>query len=182
MKQSLFSIILIIIFSSFSLRSLTKNDKSQVVELAYNIRDDVAKKQSKKYNMIVQSEGIEVPNDVLNLLSLGFQIQGPLSKDELQRILIDCVSEFLCLVNSNEKIRPYLKNYPFTPQNIRVSLFVNDPGGGEVSPPHISIASASRNVLYFRIKDFSEPYNYVTEEEPYKDALKLLGHKPNCLQ
>ena len=181
MKPLICATILICILSSFSPRLLFKKDEPDV-ELAYRIREQLAQKLSKKYHMTTIGEVIAIPDHVLNLLGLRFQIQGPLTKDELRNILVDCVEELLCAVNSNKEIRPYLKNYPFTPQNIDIALFIDGLDGRDVSSPNIGIAAASGNKLFFYTKKPSEEYRYITEEETYEDALKSLGSKSNCLR
>ncbi len=97
----------------------------EYVVIAEDILADMAEKLPKRHNMIVIGTGGGLAKRV-NVLSLSFEIQGPQSKEKLREILIDCVEEFLLALNSNEKLRPHLKTYPFTSQGINIVIFVTE--------------------------------------------------------
>ena len=93
------------------------------------IRADVAAKLAKRYNMRVIGIGGGLAGGV-NRLGLSFQIRGPLSKEQLRAIIVDCVEEYLLPINTNERLRPSLKIYPFTADQIEIEIFVVDQSGG----------------------------------------------------
>jgi hypothetical protein len=138
-------------FTHFGVKALFKNNEyipADYVVMAQKIRDDLEKKLSKRHNMEMTSFSGGLANCV-NSLGLGFKIQAPLDKDEIRRILIDCVEEFLSAINSNEKLRPFLKNYPFTSNEIRISISIVDKTGKVIFDPEISIAIASQGKLRY---------------------------------
>ena len=63
-----------------------------------------------------------MPEGVINNLGILFQVKRKLSIEQAREILVDCVQEFLTEINSNEEIRPYLENFPFTSKNIHIAL------------------------------------------------------------
>lgn len=179
MLKLIYPLILILVFSSFSPRFLF-NKHNPNVELSYILRKEAAQKLSEKYHMIIIGEGIRIPDGILNLLSLDFQIKGPLSRDELREILVDCVEEFLYIINSNKEIGPYLKNYPFTPENIDIALFLVGPDDRDVAPPNFCVAAARRNKIVFRSNNPSNLNQFITEEESYDEALIIVRRKTEC--
>lgn len=71
----------------------------------------MAKLLSQRHHMKVVGMGGGLV-DRVNVLGLSFPVQGVLRKEQLRKILIDCVETFLAAINANEELRPSLKNYP----------------------------------------------------------------------
>ncbi len=145
------------------------------VVLAQEIRYEVAIRLAKKFQMVPIGEGGALC-DCVKELFLAFNIQGPLSKDELRNILVDSVEEFIVAVNSNEEIRPYLKVYPFTSQEIKIDLYVIDKHGEEIYDPDISVASARKGKLSYKTTDRNDSFKTKsTVIESYEDALSIVN-------
>src|SRR5262245_35079809 len=81
---------------------------SPYIAMSDRIEAKVIKALCNRYNMSVMGTG-EGFIDHINLLSVRFQLRGMRSRDELRRILIDCVEEYLKAFNADEEIRPHLK-------------------------------------------------------------------------
>lgn len=138
------------------------------------ITEEVKTKLSKRYNM--QLIGITGGmTDCVNELGLSFQIRGPIAKDILRKMLVDCVQEFLAPINADEKLRPFLKNYPITPKEIMIEIYIVNDRGGNVYDPEISVAVAKRGRLRYHTEDENDRFSYkkVTEED-YEIARKIV--------
>lgn len=158
----------------FGCNSKPKHISPPYVEMASKIRGTTAQKLAKRHNMNIFGIGGGMA-DCVNFLGLDFLIQGPLSKEQLRRILIDSVQELLKAVNGNEEIRPYLKNYPFTEREISVTLFIKDPNGKKIYDPEIGVASAGQGTIYYYTDDKENMYVYKQEiKEDYETALKIV--------
>jgi len=147
---------------------------AEYVVIAQQIRTDVAAKLSKRYNMQVigVTGGLA---DCVNVLGLSFQIRGPLIKEELRRILVDCVEEFLIPINTNERLRPFLKNYPFTSKEIEIEIFIVDDTGRRVYDPEIMLAAEYHGIVEYRTADKNTEFGYKQEmEEDYQTALSIV--------
>lgn len=113
--------------------------------------------------------------DRVNLLGLSFQIKGLLSNKRLREILIDCTEYFIAAVNANEKIRPYLKNYPFTANEIELELFLTAADGKDLYAPDISVVSTFSGKVWYSTYEKDRLYGgRSTIEESYEDALKIV--------
>lgn len=146
------------------------------VSMAKGIMEEMSKVLPKKYGMEVVSTTAGLARSV-NVLGLGFQIDGPLTKEQLREILVNCEEEFLARVNQNENIRPYLKNYPFTSENIELDIYVQDSQTGlEAVDPNISVASISNGCVVYcsEFKDPKTPGYKSKEVESYEDALRIV--------
>ncbi|HEV8052733.1 MAG TPA: hypothetical protein VGP47_09570 [Parachlamydiaceae bacterium] len=143
--------------------------------MASKIRGATAHKLAKRYNMRISgiTGGMA---DCVNLLGLDFQIQGPLSKEQLRRILIDSVQELLNAVNLDDQIRPFLKNYPFTEKQIIITLFIKDKNGNDVYDPEIAVASSWHGTINYNTDDKDNKYVYKQKiKEDYQTALKIIN-------
>jgi hypothetical protein len=149
------------------------NESPDYAVLSNEIQGNVAKKLAKKYNMHIFGLGSGLA-DRVNLLGLSFNLLGPLPKDQLREILVDCVEEYLTSINSNEAIRLFLKNYPFTPNEIEIELFLKDKKGYTILYPNISVATSKGGYLRYHMSDDSiGPYKS-SEKETYEEALKIV--------
>lgn len=170
----------ILLFSYMLLQSLSysmaAHQSPHYVELANKAQNEIAKTLSKKYDMRVIGDYAALFERV-NELGLRFNINGPLSKDELRYILIGCIKEYLCYINSDEEIRPYLKDYPFTSKNIDISIFVYglEKKNFNLYYPEIAVASTYIGNLYYQTYGPENEFQYkTTEKETYEEALAIV--------
>jgi hypothetical protein len=141
-------------------------------DMANQLNSEIIKGLSKRFNM--NAVGITAGlADHVNVLGAMFQIRGPLSKDELRQILVDCVQEYLQQLNSNEKIRPFLKNYPFLAEDINISILVVDKKGLCVKHPAFCIVANSGKTVWFATNEPGGAYKY-EEEETFEESLKIV--------
>ncbi|MEI8125991.1 MAG: hypothetical protein WCG42_09565 [Parachlamydiaceae bacterium] len=107
--------------------------------------------------------------------TLEFEIVGPFTKKELRVILIESIEQLLVLINSNEKLRPFLKKYPYSPNEITIGISIVDKNKNTIYYPDIFSASFDRDKLYFHTLDKKNEYEYKTTEiEEYQTALKIV--------
>ena len=99
----------------------------------------------KRYKLDPVATNVAMPGGVIKLLGLDFQIVGPLKKERIREILIDCAQELLNKVNTNSQIKPYLEQYPFTIKNVEINLFIVDSTRREINHPEIGIASIQKD-------------------------------------
>jgi len=161
---------LLIVGAYFSFRNVTRD----YVDMADEISAGVEATLSKRYNMRAVAN-ISGMMGSIYLIGLDFEIRGPITKEKLREILVDCVEEFLAPINANEEIRPFLKNYPFTENEIQIKLFVVDVSHKDVYEPDFMIASAFGGKVYYKSKDKNLKYGYTQDiEEDYQTALKIV--------
>lgn len=102
------------------------------------------------------------------------------TKERARELFVDIIEYILFVYNSNESIRPYLENYPYTTENIHLTIFFlnNSDNVGEVKAVGNNTArinySRARENKYQRIEleleDFSDAFRIVRGKEwdPYK--------------
>ena len=86
------------------------------------------------------------------------------------------MEEFLAPINANKELRPKLKNYPFTSNEIEITLFVINSNGLEIYDPFIGVATAMDNELIFKTIDPVDTIKYKSKfVEKYEEALKIIN-------
>lgn len=173
-----FSIILLIVFCTVIYVGCgNRYVPPRYIVIADEIKDEVEAKmieRYKKYQLAVTSDTGGMAGGV-NLIGLSFRVTGPLSKEELRVVFVDSVEMFLTMLNENEEIRPFLKNYPYTIDGIDNTIFVFDKNGDKLFYPNISIVGNVRGKVKYVTNDKENQYKYKTEEkESYEEALKIV--------
>ncbi len=176
MYKALILIILLGVSLSFMSFSFFKKKERDYEQIANEISANVAKKLVKKHKMNWIGEGGGMMGSVY-MIGLHFQIHHPLNREEARERILDCVEELLAAVNSNQEIRPFLKNYPFTTKNVQVSIISNNKGK-DVFDPDIRVVSVFENdEIIFRTKEPNKvPYKNVYRES-YSEALSSTKNK-----
>jgi hypothetical protein len=132
----------------------------------------------KKYKMKTIGTNVAMPGGVVKLLGLDFHIRGPLSREEIRKILIESAQDFLTMVNSDEAVRSYLENYPFKIENVHITLFCIDSRGFKLDDPYIGIAGIARGELDYKILITTDIPSIKSEfEESYEEAMEALQNQ-----
>jgi len=103
--------------------------KTRYSDVAQQIRNKAGRQLAKKHQMELVGVGGGMM-DCVREVSLSFQIRHLLSENEGRCVMVDCVEELLKAFNENEKIRPHLLNYPFTPVNLDLAIYISTPQVG----------------------------------------------------
>ena len=97
---------------------------------------------------------------------------GPVSKDRLREILVDSVEELLKQINADEELRPFLKNYPFTENEVEIELYIVNKHGESLLYPNICIGSAYERSINFTTN--LKQFDYNSETESFEDAARIV--------
>ena len=113
--------------------------------------------------------------DCVNVIGLAFQIKRPIDQDAARKLIVDCVEEFLKEVNQDQEIRPYLRNFPFTSNNIRIQIYNFESVGELYSHPIIGYLIINDGVITYDTHEKGELLKCKSKiKESYEDALKIV--------
>lgn len=112
--------------------------------------------------------------DDIQKINLGYITNKNLNLEQARLTYIERAEDLLAQVNSNEEIRPYLRNYPFQSKNIFLSIVFEKPNGDYVDPPNIAYIfnTTKGNVIYY-IYDMQKEQIECIYEESYDEALRI---------
>lgn len=157
--------------------SLSGYQLPEYEKIADKITAETAIKLEKEKGLILAGTGGGMMHDIQEM-SMAFHFYyKSVDTKTARELLVYSVEEYLSAINSNEKVRPYLHNYPFTSQNVEIVIYFYNPDRSDVSLGKLSIAAAKpRKVVYYI--DYPEKHTIkAVYEETYQDALKVVSHK-----
>ena len=105
---------------------------------------------------------------------MSFDCYNEITMDQGRELLIYCVSEYLSAINSNEKIRPYLIHYPFTPKDVEIRIFIHRPDHRDVPMGALTVVSEMDGQLVYKILQPDPIVLKRIHEEPYEEAVEIL--------
>lgn len=176
--------LLFIFFSLFSVSCLTHNDKIIVPENEKIVNKQLAyseKMLREKYNIRPRAVTVAMPEGDIQYLELKFNIQGPLSKAEIRRILIDVIHDFLSNINNDKELCAYLKKGSLSISEVGITLFLRDSNCRPISQPNIGVAFIERGVLTFVTLEHEAIPSFRDHiDETYEEALQILQSQREC--
>ena len=177
MKINFFLLIILLIFTGFTMKDKQQNHHSSKGEqLVNSILGKTAKIIKDKYNLKPCGSGTAMPGGPIQEVTLCFDTKLPYTKNQLRELLIKSAEELLNQVNEDKEIHQFLKDQPFTIRNVEIIIYNNDKNGLEVFDPAISVARISQGNLIYRTTDVNDTFKYKKEfQESYEEALKTLS-------
>lgn len=113
--------------------------------------------------------------DQIWMLSLSFNYNKPVSIEEGRELLIAILDCYTDAVNADERIRPYLQNYPFRPGNFEIFIFLREPDGTKVPRGELSILSSRKNLLEYEYYEPGTGRLKVRHKETYTEAVAKMN-------
>ncbi len=89
--------------------------------------------------------------DQIRMLAISFYYYNEVDIDQARELLMTAGVEYLRAINANEKMRPFLQNYPFEPRNIEIAIFIVKPDGSEPDIGRLTSVSMHRGVLNYYV-------------------------------
>ena len=96
--------------------------------------------------------------------------------------MIESATDLIEKINANTALRPYLKNYPFTGNNVTITMFLTYPNGRKIFYPKIKIAAFFLDKLRY---SYDTPETdgvggyYLVETETFEEAKKIVESQSN---
>jgi hypothetical protein len=130
-----------------------------------------------EFGVFSNGSGAGMPNDVESIsVSLTIYKKGVI--EEARELIVKLTERFVEIINKHEKLRPYLREYPFTHLRAHVSLGFSDKSGMKYQDGSIAYALiGSSNQVFYCI---SEPNSHMLTDffdEPYAKALEIVRAK-----
>lgn len=130
-----------------------------------------SKELSEKFNLTFIGDGASMMRDV-EMLALSFNSNQPRNLENTRKLIVCCMKIFLENINTNQNIRPFLHNYPFTEKNIELRIFFQDEKENRPPPSLIANVTAQNGKIYYSI---DKDNHYVDKHsESFDDAETIL--------
>lgn len=148
--------------------------KSEDYEVYVNqIVNSFSKDMEKEYNLICIGDGGRMPYDVEEI-SVKFLAFRKVSIEEARKLEVNCTERLLKAINSNDKIRPFLREYPFKANRAKISISFRNKNNTYHCDGGVDLVFHAKNKIYYRSEDPSTEQFFSLAEEPYEEALKIV--------
>jgi hypothetical protein len=144
------------------------------VKYVDELTQSFANEMKKEFGLVCIGNGGGMPDDVEEIQVI-FTAYKKVSIGEARKLEVAATERFLKIINDHEKIRPYLREFPFTPKRVQVCISFNKkndtyyPGKNNVA--YMSLINGK---IYYRGYDADNQKLVDLFEEPYESALKII--------
>lgn len=170
------------------------------------IVDDFVEQMEKKYELHCYGSGGSMPNDV-EKINVLFACYKKSTVNDARKMEVNAIQELLKRINSHEKIRPYLREYPFCTTRVGITISFRTKTDGHPLDGSVALVSLVKNKIFYDSAEIQieepTPLSYMNEknevvkefigggpkeklvplmEENYEEALKIVGTTPDPTQ
>lgn len=130
----------------------------------------------KEKNMHLIGQGGAMMYDI-EKINAHYYSYEPTTLEQARKLYVDIIEGYLQAYNSNEKIRPYLHNYPFNVDNLDITISFKDELNQRRGNGYIALMFRVRGKIFYETYDHDNK-NFVTLlSESYEEARQLLGYE-----
>ena len=115
-----------------------------------------------------------MPYDV-EAIEVSFGANRNATVEEARQLEVEITKKFIDVINSHEKIRPFLREYPFPASRTDVMINFYKVKKNKSVDDNVELVFHVRDKLFYKTEDPDNEYLYRTiKEEPYEEALKIV--------
>ena len=151
---------------------------SQKQKIVNQIRFKAAKFIEKEKGLKPCGTGAQMMYEV-KMLALAFVYNQPIDIQQGRELLVYATETFLSMINKDERIQPFLFNYPFEPKNVEIRIFLKNPDNSDVEPGKICLIYSKRGEVGFEVEDAKTKFFQTIHIETFQEAKEKI--KVNCL-
>jgi hypothetical protein len=171
------------LFFAFILIALTAekinaedNESPIYTQYAAEVTSTFLKQVYKEFGFKCGGSGGSMPYDVEEI-SVQLSAYRSATVEEARELEVILTEKFVQVINAHEKIRPFLREYPFPSSRADVSISFEKPRKKKSSVPEddITFVFQAKNKIFYQKYVPGSRYGYVDiKEEPYEEARKIV--------
>ena len=181
-------------------QTLKANDAEEedYPKYVHEIVREFAREVYKKYGLYCESSGGSMPHDVEEI-SIDFTVRKRATIEEARKLEVELIESFLKKVNAHEKIRPFLREYPFTPRRAGITIAFTKQNGCWSHDGSVVYVNTGKGNLYYNKAEVVKEIRYgiidcrdlnntikhpdreveverlfTIHSEPYEEALRIV--------
>jgi hypothetical protein len=167
MKKIIANFLYFIIFMSCF--QMNAEEDSKYIKYVHEIVNKFAKEMKRHFGLACVGSGGSMREDV-KCIMVSFEICRHVSIEEARRLEVEATEALVKMVNAHEKIRPYLRRFPFTVEGTQVQIsFVNERGRHRTDGSTVFLFQV-RNRLFYCKQRKEVAYLEDLYEESYEEA------------
>lgn len=118
-----------------------------------HIVSEVAKEMKRDYGLICVGSGGSMPTNVRSI-DMSFHVYRRGTLEEARELMVQAKTRLVEKVNAHEKIRPYLKNYPFKLEDAGILLSFRKKNGSRYLDDSVALVCSARDnkIVYDKVE------------------------------
>jgi len=129
----------------------------------------------KEFGLICWGSGGKMPHDVEEV-EVAFICYKHANIEEARELEVKVTEKFIQAINSHEKIRPFLREYPFRADRAQVSIaFENRKTKLSYFDGSVASVFQVKNKIFYRADKEGSYVLIPLMDEPYEEALKIVN-------
>ena len=148
--------------------------KSLHVKLSDKIYNAYNKELKNKRNLYLVGSGGGMMHDIKEVFAAYVSFER-LNVNEARKLYVEVVEGYLSKYNQDEKVRPYLHNFPFTVDNVDVKISFEDEKHHFRDQGYVALMFVGKHQrLVYRAYDPKSDEFIALYEEPYETAREIV--------
>ena len=142
-----------------------------------DVVNSFAEDMQREFGLVCIGDGGKMPRDIEEI-DVMFRVYHRATVEEARALQVAVTQKFLEKINAHEKIRPYLREFPFKSERVSVSISFDRANGLHYSDESVARIFPARNKLFYRITDPFTKKLLPLLEEPYAEAEQFVKERP----
>ena len=131
-----------------------------------------------KYGLCCVGDGGR-SREKIETISLTLSTNRRASLEEAREIQVNAVERFLEILNTSEKIKPYLLTHPFPRKDLCISImFISKISDSFFADGTVCSTLNARDKIFYHTRDVFDPRFIDFFEEPYEEAVQTVQNHP----
>jgi hypothetical protein len=149
-------------------------------QYANEIIKEFVTEMRKEFGLKCLGSGGSMPNDVesIEIMLVSYE---KASEEKARELEIKATERLTAMVNAHEKIRPFLREYPFPPQRAEVMISFIDKNMKPFSSDSVALIFQAKGNLNYRAYNPKTKQYTVLFNESYEEAKKIVSKKTTPL-
>ena len=152
------------------------NPSSRYVAFADQAEKQFIREVKREYGFRCGGSGGSMPYDV-EALSIDLIVYRSVTLEEARELGVKLIRKYVDIVNAHEKVRPYLREYPFKASRVNLSLSFYEKNNQPQLGGSIYHLFQARNTLFYDRYDAESESLVEVHQEPYDEAEEIVDEK-----
>ena len=153
-----------------------KNESAVYVKYANEIINSFVREMKEEFNLHCSGSGGGMPYDVEEI-SVGLVSYKKASIEDARELEVMATERLLKLINEHEKIRPFLREYPFKANRAKVAIYFSPIKNAKLEEDVVARVTQIKNKIYYLTEEKVTKQYISLAEELYEEALKIVQKK-----
>ncbi len=176
-RVNIFIAVILITFMGVKVEA-KKKESHNYPHYVDEVTSSFLKQMRKEFDFACEASGGSMPDDVQEI-SVQLVAFRSATLEQARELEVIATEKFIQIINAHEKLKPFLREYPFPSSRVRVAISFRDPKKKNLTADNnVTFVFQAKNKIFYQQNtpdDLTNPYGYKNIKiEPYEEALKIV--------